>query len=193
MSRDLTAEMEAAARSFTARPVVFVELEYVSETYRAWSGVGTRYWNGHPWTGVGSFGAISQMQETTDLRVPSVTVQLSSVPVEIVMKAVGPRSEYFNRPARIYVGFRALDSEAVIVSPALWYAGTMDRISHAENGRTGTVELVIVNELADLERPRVIRHQHQDQQLRHPGDLFYEYIPGGQMANIPWGDFRGID
>lgn len=192
MSRDLSAEMEAAARAIVARPVVFVELVYATETWRAWSGVGTRSWNGSQWLGVGSLGAISAMQETTDLRVPQVTLQLSGVDPEIVRKAVTDRSEYFNRPARIYVGFRQQNSEAVVVSPALWYAGTMDRLSHSDNGQAAVIEMIVVNEMADLERARVRRYQHQDQIKEYPSDKFFEYLSGSLDSNIPWGDFRGL-
>jgi hypothetical protein len=41
--------------------------------------------------------------------------------------------------------------------------------------------------LVDLERARERRYDHRDQQIVHPGDMFFEYVPSIVEAEIVWG------
>ena len=55
---------------------IFVMLTFKSETCFIWSGIGTVYFNGHSWTGIGSLLNISTIEDgnTVDARGVSVTV-----------------------------------------------------------------------------------------------------------------------
>lgn len=187
MSRELTQAMETAAAEPVARPIVFVEMHFSGATSHVWSGLGTLRWNGIDWLGLGNFGRISAMEETTDIKAAGLRLQLSGLDAAFLDHALVGRSEYFLRPIRIHVGFFEQGSDAVVVEPDQWWAGRMDTLAIRDEGATAEIELAAESELADFERPRERRYTHADQQQAHPGDKFFEYVESLQDTVIKWG------
>src|SRR5690606_37610763 len=104
VSRSLTAATAEAARADVAYPVYFVEMHFRSETSRAWTGVGSIAWNGETWQGTGQFGRVSAIEETTELRIAGITLELSGVDPALIAAAMD-RSEYKRREGAVWMGF----------------------------------------------------------------------------------------
>jgi len=58
----LSPHAAASATSPVAAPVVLVELDFASGPFRAWTGLGPLDWTGMSFEGVGSLGAVGEIE-----------------------------------------------------------------------------------------------------------------------------------
>ena len=177
----LSPHAAASATSPVAAPVVLVELDFASGPFRAWTGFGQLNWAGKVFEGVGSIGAVGEVEETVELRAVRLTLALSPVPQEVVDIALAERS-FRLRPARLWGAL--LDAEgAFVADPFPLWAGLMDTME-VTDGAEPRVALTCESRLVDLERAEVRRYTDADQQAEYPGDRFFEYVPALQEAEI---------
>ncbi len=177
----LSPHAASSATSPVAAPVVLVELDFASGPFRAWTGLGQLNWAGKVFEGVGSIGAVGEVEETVELRAVRLTLALSPVPQEVVDVALAERS-FRLRPARLWGAL--LDAEgAFVADPFPLWAGLMDTME-VTDGAEPRVALTCESRLVDLERAEVRRYTDADQQAEYPGDRFFEYVPALQEAEI---------
>ncbi|PWS34305.1 hypothetical protein DFH01_25095 [Falsiroseomonas bella] len=177
----LSPHAASSATSPVAAPVVLVELDFASGPFRAWTGLGQLNWAGKVFEGVGSIGAVGEVEETVELRAVRLTLALSPVPQEVVDIALAERS-FRLRPARLWGAL--LDAEgAFVADPFPLWAGLMDTME-VTDGAEPRVALTCESRLVDLERAEVRRYTDADQQAEYPGDRFLEYVPALQEAEI---------
>jgi len=179
----LTTAVANALRAENVPLVLFVELDFASGVMRLNTSGVNIVWNANVWTGAGALGSIEPIEEGNSLEARGVALSLSGIPAGIVTTALA--EHYQGRSARIYVA--PLDaSHAIIADPVLRWAGRMDNML-VEMGQTATITVRCESRLADWDRPRVRRYNHQDQQAEYPGDLGFQYVE--QMAEKPinWG------
>lgn len=182
--RSLTASMQTAVAATVVRPVLIAAISVDGGTIRAWNGMGTLSWGGNDYTGIGSFGGVSAVQETEDLRANGITFRLSGVPSELLSAALGDVRQGLT--AQLWLGM--MDSAgALIADPYLLFAGLTDVPSIDEGGATATVTISAESRLVDLERARVRRYTNEDQQIDDSTDRGFEYVPSLQDAEIVWG------
>jgi hypothetical protein len=131
--------------------------------------------------GAGSIGAISDVEETVELRAVRLTLALSPVPQEVVDIALAERS-YRLRPVTLWGAL--LDAQgAFVADPFPLWAGLMDTME-VTDGAEPSVALACESRLVDLERAEVRRYTDADQQAEFPGDRFFEFVPALQEAEI---------
>jgi hypothetical protein len=177
----LSPHATSSATSPVAAPVVLVELDFASGAFCAWTGLGQLNWAGKVFEGVGSIGAVGEVEETVELRAVRLTLALSPVPQEVVDIALAERS-FRLRPARLWGAL--LDAEgAFVADPFPLWAGLMDTME-VTDGAEPRVALTCESRLVDLERAEVRRYTDADQQAEYPGDRFFEYVPALQEAEI---------
>jgi hypothetical protein len=177
----LSSQAASAATSPVAMPIVLVDLDFASGPFRAWTGLGPLDWAGMSFEGVGSIGAVGEVEETIELRAVRLTLALSPVPQEVVDIALAERS-FRLRPARLWGVL--LDAEgAFVADPFPLWAGLMD-VMEVTDGTEARISLTCESRLVDLERAEVRRYTDADQQAAYQGDRFFEYVPALQEAEI---------
>lgn len=184
MSRALTAPMLAAITASVVRPCLLAKITTVSGDLKLWNGRGDLVWGADTFAGVGHLGAVSAVNETQELRADKLSFTLSGIPQALIATALADMQ--WGKPAVLWLG--CLDENgALIADPYQVFAGLTDVPVLDEGADTATLSIVAENRLADLERPRVRRFTHEDQQLRDPTDLGFEYVASLQDAQIQWG------
>ena len=78
MSRDLTTDVANAFSAAQVKPVILAKLEFASGTVRVHSGIGNLTFASETYTGVGTLGTVSDIEETIDESSNSVTLTLSA-------------------------------------------------------------------------------------------------------------------
>ena len=177
----LTLQASAAATAPVVAPVILCELDFASGPFRVWTGLGGLSWAGLTFAGIGDLGAMSEVEETVELRAVRLTLTLSPVPQDVIDIALAERS-FRLRQARLWLAL--LDAEgAFVADPFPLWAGIMDTMEVVD-GAEPRVALTCESRLVDLERAEVRRYTDPDQQAEYPGDRFFEFVPALQEAEI---------
>ncbi|WP_127109937.1 hypothetical protein [Pararhodobacter zhoushanensis] len=186
MSRDMTAAAIAAiARSETPRLALFVEGQFESGALRLWSGLGPISWGGHEWTGAGQLLAVSPIEESNGVVAQGLTVALSGVPLDLVQIAIDEARQ--GDSGNVWLGMFE-ETGALIADPVFLFGGLLDVPQIDEGDDSCTISISYENQLIDLQRPRVRRYTHEDQQVKHPGDLGFEFVTTIQNQEDTWGE-----
>jgi len=186
MARDLPSGMAAAIAAQVVNIAIFCELDWPDAPVRVWSGVGSKTFDGKTFTGVGDFGGVSSIQESSDGRANGITVSLSGIPTDVVAATLG---EYYQgRDASVWFG--CLDGSGALVStlPYLHFNGFMDVGTYSADGKTATIYISLENGMDILQQSNGRRRTDEDQQREHPGDLGMEFTVSANSEQVDnWG------
>jgi len=183
MARDLTAGMQAEVQAGTLRPVIFYEGEFASGTLRLWSGVGAISWNGQSWAGAGNLLSISSITETSDVSAVAMTVALSGNVSALIASALAEAR--LGKPGKVWLGARD-EAGAIIADPYLAFSGRLNVPRIEDAGERCAISITYESRLIDLQRARIRRWTHEDQQIDFPGDMGFEYVSGLPDQVIEW-------
>lgn len=198
MARDLSPALLTALGQTVIRPAYLVDLDTTAGHARAWAGIGSLFWGGSPaneFLGVGELGSISVIPETRDIRAVGIIIRLSGIPASMVSLALNEAQPGLD--LLVYIGMFT-DAGVLIVDPYLSWSGMSDSVTMVEGAATSTIQIAGENELARLQHANESRYTHDDQQIRFPGDMGFEFqeqlndgvrIPFGPLPdNIPVGN-----
>ena len=181
--RDIAAATTTASAGEIVRPITFVRLDFSSGLLLAHSAIGEISFSGETYSGVGHLGSVDGVSENMETTPAGLKLTLSGIPTELISVALG--EDYQGRDARVYLGF--VDSDyALVDTPVLMFRGRLDYMD-LQIGETATITVVAQNRLADWDRPRVRRYNHEDQQDRFPFDVGFEFVPRMVDVAIVWG------
>lgn len=187
MSRDLPTALADEIVEPVVRPFFALRLETPDALY-AWSGTGTLIFDdadgtSRNWIGVGEFGAIDSIGESTDGSATGIRAMLLKVPSEF-------RDDIADQAVRgvlmeLYIG--ALDETyQQIVGVALLQKCRLDSYKITDGGTTISVEVTGESRSIDQRRPAIKRFTDEYQQRKFPGDLFFQYVPQMTEISILW-------
>lgn len=184
MARDLTSQMQAAIAATLVRPALFVTGTFRTSPVYVWTGYGNIVWNGHTWTGIGTLGGISVIEEGSTVEARGVTLTLGGFEPTLLSEVM---TEFqLKAPAAVYFGAFD-DAGALIPDPVAAFVGTMDQPTVQVNGQTASIAINCENRLLDLQLASGRRLTNDDQQLDHPGDRGLEFVNAIQEMDIYWG------
>lgn len=183
MSRSLTPAVSAAVASGHVRLLVFVEMDFSSGFLRVNNSSISLDWNGYSWLGVGRLGGIDPIKEGSSLESVGLGFRISGVPSANVSLALN--THYQGRRCRLWIA-PLTAGHGVIADPVLVFWGRLDTMD-IELGETATITVSAESRLADWDRPRVRRYNHEDQQIDYPGDKFFEFVPQMVDRQLVWG------
>jgi hypothetical protein len=183
MSRGLPSALATAASSDLFPPAFFVELDWPGGVVRVWTHYGDISWGGNTWVGTGHLGSIGNIAESDDLRANGIALKLSGIPSANVALALANDSQ--GRDGKVYLG--AMDGAGGLVSdPIVVFAGFIDFTVIEDDGTTASITVQLAKEFTNRKaQPR--RYTHEDQQIDHPGDMFFEFLAGNLGKEFAWG------
>ena len=124
------------------------------------------------------------LQEGLDLSPYAVRMALCGLDQDIIDLVTS--EEVFNRPATIYSGL--LDENGVLVdTPTERWSGAMDSLSLVMGGAEEGAALQCESDFRFFDQASGALFTDEHQQRRHPGDLFFEFLPQMQDAKVFWG------
>lgn len=183
MARTLTAAVLIEVARNIKAPAVFVSMEFETGILRLWSGVGPMDWNGETWLGTGDLGAISEIEETTEMEASGIRLSLMGVKLENLALALGQVKQ--GLPVEVWMGFLTNDG-AIVIDPASVFYGAMDVPEIVEDGETVDLSILVESRMQTISAKKDRRRTHEDQQIDYPGDLGLEFVAGLQNKEITW-------
>ena len=183
MSRTLTPAVDAALADGQVRLLIFVEMDFSTGFMRANNSSINLAWNGYDWLGVGQLGSIDPVKEGSGLESLGLSFRISGIPAENIATALG--TQYQGRSCKMWMA-PLTAGHGVIADPVLVFWGRLDTMD-IDLGETATITVSAESRLADWDRPRVRRYNHEDQQIDYPGDLGFEFVSQMVDRQIVWG------
>ena len=186
MPRTLTASEETASKAERTSWVWLVELNFSSGFSRFTTAPFDIVHQSNTYTGVGDLAGISTLEETIEGRVNKVTLSLSGVKTSLISIALN--DDYRWRKGTIFKAFID-DQNAVIDTPHIRFQGWMDSMRITLGKETSIIHLTLTSRVAVWEHAHDNpRWDDSDQQLRRPGDTFFEFMPEIALGKeVFWG------
>jgi hypothetical protein len=180
----MTAGYLAAIQSAALRPALLVEANFTSGPIYVWSGMGSITWSGHTWTGLGSLGNVSMIEEGATVEAKGITLTLSGIDPTLL---TGILDEFqVGLPAIVSLGL--FDSSgALIADPVGCFVGQMDQPTLDVTGTSATIAINCESRLIELNVAVDRRYTNEDQQRDYPGDRGFEFVNSIQEAQIYFG------
>jgi hypothetical protein len=177
-----TAMLEALALS-VIYPAIFVEATFVSGTVYLWSGVGPIIWNGQTWTGIGSLGSISTIDEGATVEAKGMVLTLSGIDPTLLPDVL---TEFqLGAPVTVYLGL--FNEGALIANPVASFSGRMDQPTIEVTGLEAKIGINCESRLIDMNTAVDRRYTPEDQQRDWPGDLGLNFVNAIQEMTLYWG------
>jgi hypothetical protein len=185
MSRGMAAANISASTAAHVRPLLFIEMRFDSGTSRLHNGLGSFRWGGNDWLGYGSLGSVGAIEEGDDLSPYAVQLTLSGVDSTLLTIAQG--TAIFERRVIIYIGF-INDAGALTADPDELWSGSMEHMTISLGGGLDSITLQAESELIAHSQANGALFTDEDQQKRHPGDTFFEFLSQIQPPmRVQWG------
>lgn len=145
------------------------ETLYMSDSYK------TIAYDGNDYLGVGHFINFSDIEESSEVIVSTMTLSLSGVDQSMINLVLN--NNYINRTVKVYMGFLNVDTHKLITNPVLIFEGGMDSPIISENPDSGksTVLVSATNAWADYDRKLGRHGNNEEQQIFFPGDKGFEF------------------
>jgi hypothetical protein len=192
MNRGASAAVQAEWAKSANEPAHLVELRfdagdggtiYLTDSYRA------IVWNGNTYLASGHLLDFSGLQESAEMRVTEVMVQLSGV--DQTMIALFAAAKWIDRRLLIYRMFFDQTNEALMVDPVAIHDGRMDEPTLAEDPDNGSSILTVTSrdQFADFDRLSGRHTSSVEQKLFFPTDTGFDLVSqiAGKQVSLQWG------
>lgn len=166
-------------------PVHLLEILFDSSTIRMTDCHVPLTWNGNEYLAFGHFLGFSDIEETSEFRVSTMTGTLSGIDQSFISSFL--TENYIDRTVNLYKAFLN-QYDAVISSPVLIFSGRMSAVTISDDpdGGTSTIAVEAASQWVDFERRPGRRGTNEDQQFHFPGDRGFEFA-AEMNKDIYWG------
>jgi hypothetical protein len=137
--------------------------------------------------GAGNMIGISDVENSTEIKYPSLSLSLSGLPADILQNDLYDavlNENYQGNPITLYMG--SIDDNGK-PSMMVAYKGNIDVMGIDNNGNSIDITVTVKNRLQTLLRNKNIRYTEQRQLADFPGDTSLQYVTDLQDLEIEWG------
>lgn len=182
MTRSLNASLISELATNKLNPVELIYLgvstgSYYTDHYKDLT------FDGNTYTASSLFLGSSEVQETADVAVNTLTLKFSGADLTIISLLLN--NNYMNKPAKVYRGFLD-DSQALIADPFLLFDGRISNFALEENATTSSINIIVTSHWADFEKTSGRRTAENLQKLYFPNDKGMEFA-SKTAQKIKWG------
>ncbi len=182
MSRTLDAGVDAALQASHVREVVFLAFEFSDGTLRLCTADHDIAWDSLTWIGAARVGSIEPIGEGGTLESRGLRMSVSGVSASLIATALGTHIQ--GRALKLWYGqFDA--TWQILADPVGPFQYRLDAMK-LRHGKAGTIEITARDRLADWDRPRIRRYNHQDQIAEYPGDMGLQFVEQMVEKELIW-------
>ena len=185
MDRGSSSAFQAEVVKGQNRPIHLVEVYFDDETVYMTDAYKDITYNSNTYVAVGHFMGFSDIEESAEVIVSSVTLSLGGVDQVWVSRVLN--KAYIDRTVKVYTAFLN-DAQALVVDPVLIFEGRMDTPTIQEDPDSGksSVSVSATNAWVDFSRTTGRHTNHEEQQIHFAGDKGFEFA-SEIVKDIQWG------
>ena len=185
-NRSSTAAFQAEIVKNQSQPVHLVEIHFDSPTgvqYLTDAFVPVTY-GSNTYQPLGYLLSFSNIEETTDLQVGSLTLNLSGIDKVYIRHVLD--ETFVDRKVIIRKAFLSTSNDSLIANPIIIYQGNMNTPAITESGDMSMVSIEVANQFVDFDKTPGRFTNSESQHLYYPDDKGFEYAPE-IIKDIVWG------
>lgn len=181
----------------TVRTDILAEFQFISQTVRIWNGHSPLEAGGHTWKpmhGMAQIDGIGISGGTTSETVNFTLAGLPDQDPDLLGLALSETPDVDQQLVILYLQLFGEDWQPV-GNPIGLFWGFMQPPKVSRSVVSGvdnpvqTVTMSAENAFFNRSRPANGRYTDRDQQQRHPGDKFFQFVPSLLFKKIVWPDF----
>lgn len=191
-----TSDEVEALSSQPIRVALLVELNFDDETMGVWNGFDELTVNGVEYKPLFGAGRVDGLSFENATRSDKVTVSLSGVTDTAIGLALEDAGEVQDRLMRIYLQFFDDYWQPVAAAPCVFFGFmqppeiTETEIEFdGESQKVRTIEVAAENVFFNRTKPVGGRFTDRDQQIRHPGDKFFQFVAPVVFKTFTYPDY----
>ena len=188
MSRNGVTATYVSSSVSLVQPYIAAYMDFSGSAVRVWTGNATKSFSddfgGGNYGGVGKFGTLSAVTETTEVSAKGINLTLSGIPVEDYV-ALALSDNYRGRQVAVYLIL--FNTAMTTYEQITLFRGKMNQIIINESGETFSVTVQCESRLIDLNRPIDIRYTDEAQKELYPTDKGLEFVAAMANKSIYWG------
>src|SRR6185369_16773102 len=124
MARDgITSDVVNQIESRQVCMAFLLDLQFADQTLYVWTGVGPLVWNGNTYQGVGDFGELSAIGETSTVEAQGITLGLSGIDPTLLRESMYE----INHAGKAWVRLAFFGPAGNVVAVVPAYMGRMDK------------------------------------------------------------------
>ncbi len=181
--------IDAQLSGATVVMALLVEVEFVSETYRLWTGVGTRTFGEKVWEGVGALASLSDVSRLQNGEADPFEIVLSGNDELIQLALVNFATEAQGQPIAASLQFLNFTDESPLGPPWLLREGTMVGAALTVEDTSLALTVKCDTLASGRNRPPFGRLTARDQRARYPDDRGLDSVHKLNGSEIVWPDF----
>ncbi|MFT1617966.1 hypothetical protein [Enterobacter kobei] len=162
--------------------VLAANVQFESGTAYVHSGTGTLVLGGYVYYGMGTMGAIDDVNETNTTSPTQLRMTLSGLDMSLFAKTLNERC--VGKPAELYLV--AMDDNGVVQVADLIFKGRVSGTG-ATLGDNNALQYTVSNIFEDWQRPFPDRYTDESHQTAQPGDRIFRYVAQMAERSIYWG------
>lgn len=162
--------------------VLAANVQFESGTAYVHSGTGTLVLGGYVYYGMGTMGAIDDVNETNTTSPTQLRMTLSGLDMSLFAKTLNERC--VGKPAELYLV--AMDDNGVVQVSDLIFKGRVSGTG-ATSRETNALQYTVSNIFEDWQRPFPDRYTDESHQASQPGDRIFRYVAQMAERSIYWG------
>jgi hypothetical protein len=189
MARTLDSSLKTNIQSPAVRPFFAVKVKLpnasdVNVTNYMWTGLGdlTLFTN-ETYTGLGNLLSIGALTENQDLAAKGCAINLRTTNEFIL---VTRDRDYQGNDITIYLGAQDSDG-SVIGEPFVFFDGFLDQMSYSLSGKDVQLRATAEHKLIRLQKSSNEKFTHENQQVKHSGDLGFNLQTAIANRQLTWG------
>ena len=185
-NRSSTAAFQAEIVKNQSQPVHLVEIHFDSPTgvqYLTDAFVPVTY-SSNTYQPLGYLLSFSNIEETTDLQVGSLTLNLSGIDKVYIRHVLD--ETFVDRKVVIRKAFLSTSNDSLIANPIIIYQGNMNTPAITESGDMSMVSIEVANQFVDFDKTPGRFTNSESQNLYYPDDKGFQYAPE-IIKDIVWG------
>lgn len=182
-TRNLTDDLKTALAGTSIKPLLFVELEFASQTYRFWNGRNSKTWDSKTWLGAGFLLRIDEHEESGSDGATELKVVFAGASLVVPSIVLNERQQ--NRKGRFWFGLE--ESGSVVADPYLFFVGYLNTVEMPSSSDTYTVTIAYRSRAEVLDRASGQRLTSETQQIYYPEDVGFNHMPAIENWSGFWG------
>ena len=185
-NRSSTAAFQAEIIKEQNQPIHLVEIHFDSPTgvqYLTDAFIPVTY-SSNTYQPLGYFLSFSNIEETTDLQVSSLNLNLTGIDQVYIRHVL--EETFVDRKVVIRKGFLNTTDDSLIANPIIIYQGNMNTPSITESGDMSTVSIEVANQFVDFAKTPGRFTNSESQHQFYPDDKGFQYAPQ-IIKDIVWG------